>query len=111
MEFKKLGGENIDSYIAYLERAMEEEPDMMTAESVEEEGIRGRIKDPFYQNSVSLLAMEDGQVLGRIEYHFYGCLQDPAGAVPYRGCYQHLRRQRRPVCGPSGRTDSGVTGI
>lgn len=76
MEFKKLGEENIDSYIAYLERAMEEEPDMMTAESVEEEGIRGRIKDPFYQNSVSLLAMEDGQVLGRIEYHFYGCLQD-----------------------------------
>ena len=76
MEFKKLDGDTVESYIEYLKRAMGEEPDMMTAEAVDAEGIRARIREPFYQRTPSILAVQDGQVVGRIEYHFYGCLQD-----------------------------------
>ena len=52
------------------------EPEMMHVEAVDREGLRRRVKDPFYQNTISILAMENDQVLGRIEYHFYGCMQD-----------------------------------
>lgn len=76
MEFQKLNDDTVESYIAYLKRAMEEEPDMMTAESVDETGIKARIRDPFYQKTPSILAMDSGKVVGRLEYHFYGCLQD-----------------------------------
>lgn len=76
MEFKKLTSDTVDSYIEYLKRAMREEPDMMTAESVDEDGIKARINDAFYQRTPSILAIHNGQVVGRIEYHFYGCLQD-----------------------------------
>ena len=64
------------------------EPEMMHVEAVDREGLRRRVKDPFYQNTTSILAMnliilhsknttsilamENDQVLGRIEYHFYG---------------------------------------
>ena len=76
MEFKKLNGDTVEAYIAYLKRAMAEAPDMMTAESVDADGIRARVCDPFYQRTPSILAIHHGQVVGRIEYHFYGCLQD-----------------------------------
>ena len=76
MEFRKLNEETVDAYLSYLRRAMDEEPEMMLCESVDENGIRNRVRDPFYCNTVSLLAMENGEVLGRIEYHFYGCMQD-----------------------------------
>lgn len=46
------------------------EPEMMHVEAVDREGLRRRVKDPFYQNTISILAMENDQVLGRIEYHF-----------------------------------------
>lgn len=51
------------------------EPDMMTVEEIDEEGIRTRLRDSFYEKSASILAMENNQVVGRIEYHFYGCIQ------------------------------------
>ncbi|MCM1065396.1 MAG: GNAT family N-acetyltransferase [Eubacterium sp.] len=76
MVFELLNPKNADRYIAYLKRAMSEEPDKMTAEFLDEDGIRERLRDPFYQQTKSILAMEDGLVIGRIEYHFYGCMQD-----------------------------------
>lgn len=76
MEVHKLTQQNVDLYLACLRRAMAEEPNEMTAEEVDETGIRKRLEDPFFQNTVSLLAMENGEVIGRLEYHFYGCLQD-----------------------------------
>ena len=57
-------------------KEMGAEPEMMHVEAVDREGLRRRVKDPFYQNTISILAMENDQVLGRIEYHFYGCMQD-----------------------------------
>ena len=76
MIFERLSQDNIDDYIAYLKIAMREEPDMMTAEKVDEQGIRNRVSDPFFSRTTSILAKENGKVVGRIEYHFYGCVQD-----------------------------------
>ena len=72
MTFEKLNEKNVDAYIAFLKTAMQEEPDMMTAEKVDEQGIKSRISDPFFTKTTSVLAREKGKVVGRIEYHFYG---------------------------------------
>ena len=82
MRIESLSEKNTDDYIDYLKKAMSEEPEMMTAEAVDESGIRDRVKDSFYMNTKSLLAFNDKEVVGRIEYHFYGCMQDG-----YRMCY------------------------
>ena len=76
MIFERLNQNNVEEYIAYLREAMKEEPDKMTAETVDEQGIKNRISDPFFAGTTSVLAKEDGKVVGRIEYHFYGCMQD-----------------------------------
>lgn len=76
MVFEFLNPENVDSYIVYLKRAMAEEPELMTAEILDESGIRSRLRDPFYQHTKSILAIDNDLVVGRIEYHFYGCIQD-----------------------------------
>lgn len=78
MTFERLNQDNLEDYIAYLKIAMREEPDMMTTEEVDEEGIKNRILDPFFGRTTSVLARENGAVVGRIEYHFYGCVQDGA---------------------------------
>lgn len=74
--FAPLSIKNIQPYIDYLHLALSEEPDMLWVEQVDEPGIKERISDPFYQNTKSILAMDGDKVVGRIEYHFYGCLQD-----------------------------------
>lgn len=73
---KKLSAEDMDAYIAYLKCAIEESPDMMWIDSVDEAALRARFADPFFQNTVSLVAFDGEHIIGRIEYHFYGCLQD-----------------------------------
>ena len=75
MYFGRLNEQNVEQYIDYLKLAMQQEPDMMTVEEIDEEGIRTRLRDSFYEKSASILAMENNQVVGRIEYHFYGCIQ------------------------------------
>ncbi len=76
MKFERLNQDNVEDYIAYLKIAMREEPDMMVAEKIDEQGIKSRISDPFYNRTTSILAREDEKIVGRIEYHFYGCMQD-----------------------------------
>ena len=76
MTFQKLGQDNVALYLDYLKIAMRQEPHMMTAEVFDEAGIRKRIADPFFQKTTSILALEAGAVVGRIEFHFYGCMQD-----------------------------------
>ena len=82
IEVKKLDSSNLELYLEYLKKAFEEEPEMMVGEFFDPEGIRNRINDPFYQRTTSLLAIENNKVLGRLEYHFYGCMQDG-----HRMCY------------------------
>ena len=43
MTFEKLNEKNVDAYIAFLKTAMQEEPDMMTAEKDDKQGIKSRI--------------------------------------------------------------------
>ena len=50
MRIESLSEKNTDYYIDYLKKAMTEEPEMMTAEAVDESGIRDRVKDSFYMN-------------------------------------------------------------
>ncbi len=81
MHIEKLSPSNAELYISYLKAAMSAEPEMMTAETVDEPAIRKRITDPFYMTTTSLLAVTDDspkKAVGRIEYHFYGCMQDGA---------------------------------
>ena len=76
MVFEFLSSSNGEKYIDYLKKAFSDEPDMMTAEQVDEDAVKQRLSDPFYQNTKSILAIEGANVIGRIEYHFYGCIQD-----------------------------------
>lgn len=76
MKFELLSEFNADRYIEYLKKAFNDEPDMMTSDLIDEIGIKERIYNPFYRNTKSLLAFDGENVIGRIEYHFYGCLQD-----------------------------------
>lgn len=76
MKFEPLNQNNVEEYIVYLKTAMAQEPAKMTAEKVDEQGIKNRISDPFFAKTTSILAKEKGKVIGRIEYHFYGCMQD-----------------------------------
>lgn len=67
---------NVSQYMAYLRKALTEEPDMLYVNQIDEVAILSRVSDPFYQSTKSILAMDGEHVVGRIEYHFYGCLQD-----------------------------------
>lgn len=76
MKYEFLCNDNVDKYIEYLQKALAEDPEQMWIEDVNVVEIAKRINDPFYQRTKSILAIKDGRVVGRIEYHFYGCVQD-----------------------------------
>lgn len=76
MKYEFLNNENAEQYISYLKKAFAEEPYLMTTEYVDEDEIRRRLQDPFFQHTRSILALSDDQAVARIEYHFYGCIQD-----------------------------------
>ena len=75
MTFERLSSENVEEYIDYLKAAVQEEPDVLASYVIDEEGIKSRVKGSFF-NIVNILARVDGRIVGRIEYHFYGCIQD-----------------------------------
>ncbi len=76
MDFKILNKDTVNMYIEYLKVALLEEPELMCAKEVDEDGIKSRIGEELFNRSKSILAIENGEVLGRIEFHFYGCIQD-----------------------------------
>ena len=76
MRFELLTNTNTTLYIEYLKQALLEDPEQMWIDSIEEYEIIKRINDNFYQNTKSYLAIINNKVIGRIEYHFYGCIQD-----------------------------------
>lgn len=76
MKFEFLTSANAELYINYLKKAFSDEPDMMFVTQIDETAVKERLRDPFYQSKRSVLAIENGEAVGRIEYHFYGCLQD-----------------------------------
>lgn len=76
MKYEFLCNDNVDKYIEYLQKALAEDPEQMWIEDVDAVEIVKRVNDSFYKNTKSILAIKDNQVVGRIEYHFYGCVQD-----------------------------------
>lgn len=76
MRFELLTNKNITLYIEYLKQALLEDPEQMWIDSIKEDEIIKRIYDNFYLNTKSYLAIINNKVVGRIEYHFYGCIQD-----------------------------------
>lgn len=76
MVIEKLSSDNVEEYISYLKKAISEEPEMMVTEEVKEEEIRKNVNNGLFEKSTSLLAYMSGEIVGRIEYHFYGCIQD-----------------------------------
>jgi len=75
MQIEKLDKHNFKQYMDYLREAMSQEPDMMTIEEIDEEGLEKRINEDNGRSCVSLLAIRENKVIGRIEYHFYSCFQ------------------------------------
>ena len=75
MVFEILSKDNVDEYIDYLKNAMLEEPDVLMSYVIDEDGIKNRVVNSFF-NTINILAKTDGKIVGRIEYHFYGCIQD-----------------------------------
>lgn len=76
MRYELLTNKNVNLYIDYLKQALTEEPEKMMIDSIDENEIIDRINDEFYKNTKSILAILNNKVVGRIEYHFYGCVQD-----------------------------------
>ena len=62
LRIERLGENNVESYLRYLHQAMTLEPQMMTAEAVDEDGIRARVRDPLYEKTTSLLAFEGAEL-------------------------------------------------
>ena len=75
MVFEILSKDNVAEFVDYLKMAIREEPDVLVSYVIDEDGIKSRIDDSFF-NSINILAKVGGKIVGRIEYHFYGCIQD-----------------------------------
>lgn len=71
MHIEPLSKNNLSAYLDYLRASLGAEPEMMTAEQADEALILKNLP-----RTTSLVAVEEGRVLGRLEYHFYTCLQD-----------------------------------
>lgn len=75
MKIEKLSLDNVKDYLEYLKKALNDEPDMMTIDEINEIGIINQLNNQENHLSTSLLAFENNQVVGRIEYHTYCCIQ------------------------------------
>ena len=82
MKIEKLTKDNVIDYIDYLHIALSMEPEMMTTDTVDEKNIIEALSNHSNELCQSLLAYHGNKVVGRLEYHFYTCLQDQ-----YKMCY------------------------
>ncbi|MGF3075589.1 N-acetyltransferase family protein [Facklamia sp. P12955] len=76
MEIKELSKENVEEFIIYLNKALAIEPDRMTTDDIDEEAIIKVVSNQPNELSRSLLAYKDHQIVGRLEFHSYLCIQD-----------------------------------
>ncbi len=77
MKIVFLTEEYLEPYVDYCREALssDESEDLVFDHVCEEEVVKF-LTDPFYQNTKNLLAVENGKVIGQLEYHFYGVLAD-----------------------------------
>ena len=71
MYFERLNEQNVEQYIDYLKLAMQQEPDMMTVEEIDEEGIRTRLRDSFYSGVARRLFAEFEKDCKKHDIHQY----------------------------------------
>lgn len=77
MNIITLSEENVDLYLKYCQEALvTDEAETLVYDHASETEVLTFLRDPFYKNTKNLLAMEDGKVVGQLEYHFYGVLAD-----------------------------------
>ncbi|MCR8968763.1 GNAT family N-acetyltransferase [Facklamia sp. 7083-14-GEN3] len=109
MEIRELSKENVKDFIIYLKQALAIEPDMMTTDHIDEEAITKAVYNKPNELSRSLLAYEDGQIVGRLEFHSYLCIQDSyrmayvnwvytLPAYRHRGVAQSLFKAFETIC-------------
>lgn len=76
MKIEKLNNRMTSMYINYLKIAFMLEPEWMCIDEINEDEIKKRLFDSYNINTTSLVAIIDDKIVGRLEYHFYNCLQD-----------------------------------
>lgn len=85
IEIKLLNLENVDDFVLFEIECRELEPEMglsaIDYTSFKEETINRLLSDNF-KFKVVLLAYSKNKVVGRLEYHIYGCFMDG-----YKVCY------------------------
>ncbi|MGX7108308.1 GNAT family N-acetyltransferase [Facklamia miroungae] len=109
MVIKELSKENVEDFIIYLKKAFAIEPDRMTTDHIDEETIIKAVSSNPNELSRSLLAYEDDQIVGRLEFHSYLCIQDAyrmayvnwvytLPAYRHRGVAQSLFKAFEKIC-------------
>lgn len=96
LSFKKLDVSTVSAYTEYAKKVIKAEPFLNEVECVDEQAVLKRLSDEFFKSSESLLAYKDGAVVGRLEYHFFGCPADGA-KMAYIGWICVLKSERH--CG------------
>lgn len=76
IDIQRLSDENLSDYIDYLRMACALEPEMMMTDKVDERAIIEAVTAQTPNLCTSFLAYVDNRVVGRIEFHWYVCLQD-----------------------------------
>ena len=74
LRYKKLNKNNISDYVEYAKKVIAAEPFLSEVECTDEQVVLKIMNDKFFKKSNNILAYRGENVVGRIEYHFYGCL-------------------------------------
>ncbi|WP_394404648.1 GNAT family N-acetyltransferase [Streptococcus sp. 20-1249] len=109
MRIETLSLQNVGKYLDYLQLALSLEPEMMTTDIVDEKEIVEALAKESSEVCKSLLAFEQDQVIGRLEYHFYTCIQDQykmayvnwvyvLPAYRHKGVAQYLFKTFEAIC-------------
>lgn len=73
LKFRKLNKNTVQAYVEYAKKVIASEPFLNEVECVDLQAVLKRLDDGFYKTCNCILAFSGGDVVGRIEYHFYGC--------------------------------------
>ncbi|MBE5961071.1 MAG: GNAT family N-acetyltransferase [Lachnospiraceae bacterium] len=97
LELKDLSIRYLDEYCKYIEEAQTTDPEEFGEEEINivecAEATKSRFSDPMYKNVSCILAIIDNEVVGSIEYHYYGAF--PTGMrMAYISCIHVLKKYR-----------------
>lgn len=93
LKFSKLNKSTVPAYVEYAKKVIASEPFLNGVECPDEQAVFKRFEESFFKTSKCILAFKDGNVVGRIEYHFYGCPVDGT-KMAYVGWICTLKEER-----------------